>query len=202
MVKNIVFDVGDVILVVENLKSIRPFFENEEDAKLVEKETFLSKEWKLLDKGLIELDEAMETWKKKIPEHLHQNMIKAIIDHGIYLKDNLEVLKIIDELKENGYKLYLLTNLNIPDYNNIIIKRKWYKKFDGEIVSGYVKTVKPEKEIYQKLFEKYNLIPEECFFIDDKKENTETGKMLGMKVNIFSDVEKLKKDLEKEGIKI
>ena len=49
MIKNILFDMGDVIIAIENLKSIRPFFENDEDARLIEKETFLSEEWNLLD---------------------------------------------------------------------------------------------------------------------------------------------------------
>ncbi len=202
MIKNILFDMGDVIIAIENLKSIRPFFENDEDARLIEKETFLSEEWNLLDNGLIDFDEAVKEWKNRVPERLHQNMLNAMKNHGLYLEDKVETLKIIDKLKENGYKLYLFTNLNLLDYENIIKKRIWYPKFDGKIVSAKVKVLKPEKEIYIKLLEKYNLKPDECYFIDDKQVNVDAGRKLGIKGHVFSDVEELKKDFEKEGIKI
>ena len=149
-----------------------------------------------------EIKNSVKEWKNRVPERLHQNMLNAMKNHGLYLEDKVETLKIIDKLKENGYKLYLFTNLNLLDYENIIKKRIWYPKFDGKIVSAKVKVLKPEKEIYIKLLEKYNLKPDECYFIDDKQVNVDAGRKLGIKGHVFSDVEELKKDFEKEGIKI
>lgn len=73
----------------------------------------------------------------------------------------------------------------------------------GQIVSSEEKCLKPDKEIYLKLFEKYNLKPSECYFIDDKEENIEAGKRLGMDGFVFKDnVEELKNDLKNKSVNI
>ena len=104
----------------------------------------------------------------------------------------------IKELQSRGYKVYLLSNYpenyfelhthNQLDFASIV---------DGKIISGMVKMVKPDADIYQCLFDTYNLKPEECVFLDDRPENIEGGEKLGMRGIVFESYEDAKAKLEK-----
>ena len=73
------------------------------------------------------------------------------------------------ELRKRGYKVYLLSN-----YPEELFKLHEKQRFDfihdvdGMGVSGFVKMIKPEPEIYQYILNHYELNPEECIFLDDK----------------------------------
>ena len=64
--------------------------------------------------------------------------------------------------------------------------------------------MKPNEDIYYRLFEKFKLKPEECFFIDDNKKNILTSRKLGMKGHIFdmNNYQKLKEELNENDIQI
>ena len=85
-------------------------------------------------------------------------------------------------------------------------KRYIDKYFDGYIISALEHFMKPNKEIYIKLFEKCKINPEECFFIDDRKENIVAGQKLGMKGHVLNrekyETKKLLEDFKKYKIKI
>ena len=56
--------------------------------------------------------------------------------------------------------------------------------------------IKPEAEIYQRLFNKFNLKPEECLFADDRAENIEGGRRVGMEGIVFTDARQYERELE------
>ena len=66
---------------------------------------------------------------------------------------------------------------------------------DGGVMSYEVKCLKPDPAIYQSLFEKYHLKPEECVFIDDNAANIDAAKKLGMKTILFQDYFQAQKQL-------
>ena len=86
----------------------------------------------------------------------------------------------MNKLKHNNYKIFILSNNNKETYE-YLKQLPVFECVDGWAVSCDYHITKPNKEIYVKLFETFNIKPEECYFIDDNKENIETGKMLGMK---------------------
>ena len=83
------------------------------------------------------------------------------------------------KLKENGYKIYLLSNAS-SDFHERRSGIPALSYFDGVVVSADYKLLKPEKEIYEVLYEKFLLKPEECFFIDDVQKNIDGAKATGM----------------------
>ena len=96
-------------------------------------------------------------------------------------------------VKKSGRKIYLLSNAST-------YFAEWFsdsdvlKKFDGIVFSAPLKMAKPEPGIYRYLFETFQLVPEECFFIDDLKENIEAGRSLGMDGIIFKgDIEEVRR---------
>ena len=80
------------------------------------------------------------------------------------------------------------------------------KNIDGWVVSYEYKLVKPDEEFFKVLFNKFNLNPEECFFVDDKEKNINAGKKLGMNGHVLdyenNGVNKLIDDLKLNGVDI
>jgi putative hydrolase of the HAD superfamily len=75
--------------------------------------------------------------------------------------------------------------------------------FDGKIVSADVRLLKPQHEIYEKLFETFGLKPEECFFIDDSPLNIDGAYAVGMPAVLFrDDMAKLRADLRAAGVPV
>ena len=71
------------------------------------------------------------------------------------------------------------------------------------IVSADVKLLKPQHEIYEALFEKYNLRPEECFFIDDGMQNIDGAYAVGMSGTVFfGDIPRLRAEMREAGIPV
>lgn len=103
--------------------------------------------------------------------------------------------ELVTYLKGEGYGLYLCSNASLrmlKCYEDVI---PGIRLFDGVLFSAEVKCVKPQKEMYNHLFERFGLRPEECFFIDDQPLNIEGGRVCGMDGYCFDDgdVEKLRK---------
>ena len=112
---------------------------------------------------------------------------------------------LILELKANGYKTYLLSNAGY-DFYEYSPHKPAIALMDGKIISCEHKVLKPEKEIYEILFNTFSLDPSECIFIDDVEENIEGGKKCGMDGIVFSpsveDVSVLREKLKNKGVKI
>ncbi len=116
---------------------------------------------------------------------------------------NQEVCDLIKKLKENNYKIYVLSNTHITVYE-YIKSLEIGKYFDGFVISAIEKMMKPNKEIYYRLFEKFELVPQECFFIDDSEKNILASKQCGMEGHIFDikGFQKLIEELKKHKILI
>ena len=94
--------------------------------------------------------------------------------------------ELVRELKEMGYGIYLCSNASVRllECYRII---PGIECFDGILFSAEVKCIKPQKEMYQHLFDRFQLKPEECFFIDDVMVNIEGARACGMDGYCFAD---------------
>lgn len=201
MVKNIIFDMGNV-LVTYDPKGVCLKYFNEEDYELVLKTVFQSKEWLKLDKGTIEENQAFEIMLASLPKRLHKQTEKMFKEWHQYLTPKKEMLEVVKQLKNNGYHLYLCSNVGVR-YEQFYKNIEALSLMDGHVLSSKIKHNKPEKEIYEYLFKTYDLKPNECFFIDDYKDNILMGKTFGMDGYIFNDdITLLKEYMRKIGIKL
>ena len=90
------------------------------------------------------------------------------------------MLDIIRDLKRKGYGIFGLTNWPAATFTEARRRFKTIGSIDNYVVSSSVHLAKPEPAIYQLLLSKYNLKAEECVFIDDRKDNVDAAKALGM----------------------
>lgn len=204
MIKNIVFDFGDVLVNFDLYHIMRCFGVKPEDEELILRRVFRTSAWTALDRGVLKHEEAERIMCSKLPERLHETVHNIIYywwrETVIPMPGMAELIK---ELKANGYKIYLLSNATVQqaEYFSVIPGSEY---FDGRITSGELLLLKPERAIYEALFKTYELKPEECFFVDDLPGNIEAGERCGMSGAVFFDrnVAYLREDMRAAGINV
>ena len=177
MLKNIVFDLGGVVVAhneesfAEKLGEFFSFVFGP-DMKCVP--SF----WVDYDLGVRTIDEtaaSVAEYRKCSVEEAKANMLYAIS-----LQEEVEpTVRLIKELKERGYKLYVLSNMS-KEYIEFLRKLSVFNYFDYEVVSCEVHLGKPNPEIYKYLLEHCGLNPSETIFIDDRHDNVEVAAELGI----------------------
>lgn len=200
MIKNIVFDMGNVVIRFDRDVFIGRFGVSPEDRKILMREIFLSPEWVMMDRGTLTDDQAAEILCPRVPEHLREIARKLIALWDRPILEIEGIYPLIEELKGQGYGIYLLSNASCrqPDYWQRVPAARL---FDGTLISYSVKLVKPMPEIYEKFFETFSLNREECFFIDDSPANVEAALHVGMPAVVFhNDVTRLRRQLREAGV--
>ncbi len=201
MIKNIIFDIGNVIAYYDHLKVIDNFTKDEKEKKFIMDNIVNSPEWTgygLVDIGFLTWDEIIEIIQDRT-NHINDDLIERYChEHYKYLDVQDKVLSLIKDLIVRGYKIYLLSNTN-DDANNHLRESELFDIVDGYVLSNEVHQVKPHISIYKTLINKYNINPQKSLFIDDRLDNCETSKSLGMDYinvlpNNYDDLEKKLKE--------
>ena len=182
MIKNIIFDIGNVILQFDIKEVIPNFTKKESEKQFIINNIINSPEWlqySLIDTGFISREQALEIVEDRT-NHINDELIEKFwYRYNDYSFINDNVIDIIKELKEKDYKIYLLSNINSHTYNHIK-DNKLFNLVDGYVFSYIEHQVKPYVGIYNTLLERYKLIPQECLFIDDNIKNIKTANELGI----------------------
>jgi epoxide hydrolase-like predicted phosphatase len=195
MIKNIVFDLGNVLL------SFRPseFFDKKNYPENIKttilSDIFGSKEWGMLDNGDLTTEEVIDIIATK--SSLNKEEIAHVFNLRVSLLFPLDQnVRLLPELKKQGFKLYFLSNFPKDVYDEIKTGYYFFKYFDGGIISSEVKFSKPHQRIYEILLEKYSLIADECLFIDDLEINVKAAEIFGMKGLVTFGSQEISKELK------
>ena len=193
-IKNIVFDLGRVLIKFEPKEYIERNVPEEKREDFYNG-IFGSTEWLMLDRGTLSYEDAKKIFKERVPGAGKQ--IDRLFDVDLFeiLQPIEENVKLLPELKKK-YNLYILSNFHQPAFEYIFKKYDFFRLFDGHTVSCYYYLLKPEKEIYDTLIDKFNLIPEETVFIDDTKVNIDACEKEGIRGIHLPDYTELKQKLE------
>lgn len=197
MIKNIVFDFGNVIIKWDVISILKKYDINGEKIQTLKEIIFESEEWLQLDKGTLRAEQAEKIFQDRVPDNLKSQVSKIMNTWFEKIEFNDEICNLIKKWKQKGYKIYGLSNTNIQFYE-YIKESDIGMYFDGFIISAVEKLMKPDKKIYARLFEKFSLNPHECFFIDDTEINIIAGKECGMNGFVFNNnrYQALEKELE------
>lgn len=202
MIKNIVFDMGGVLIDYNPEKTLYGLFDKE-TADVLLREIFRNKIWADKDRGIIMPDEIMALKKNSIPEAVYEKTSEMVENFYPYMPPFENMYGFVKELKDNGYGIYLLSNAS-SDFHERRKDIPALSLFDGVLISADHKLLKPEREIYEALYEKFSLNPDECFFIDDVQANIDGAKAAGMDGHCYShgDIEILRNALREKGVMI
>jgi len=180
MIRNIVFDLGNVLISFRPEEYLLKNNYPEAKRKIIHSDIFGSIEWLLLDNGEISTMEAIDRIAEK--SSLRREEIALIFNKRTEIMSDIdENVKLIPRLKKDGYRLYYLSNFPVDIFDEVKRSYSFFKYFDGGIISAVVRYSKPNPEIFRLLLEKYGLSANECLFIDDHEENTIVAVSIGMK---------------------
>ena len=204
MIRNLVFDMGNVLIHYIPQVFMDRLGLPAEDQPLLAREVFGSVEWIRMDRGTLGQEEAVAAMEARLPRRLWEYARRLVL--GWWLDGPLMPVEgmaaLLEELKGLGYGLYLLSNATVrqPEYFPGIPGSQF---FDGAVISAHWKVLKPEREIYEILFREYGLEPSECFFVDDLNINVEGALCAGMDGYIFDgDVGRLRQALCRAGVPV
>lgn len=203
MIKNIIFDMGQVLIQWSPQIVTARFALPEEDNALLISEVFGGVEWTAMDRGRMTPQESFELISRRLPERLHGAARSVIFE---WWKVNLVPMEgmeeLVAELKEMGYNIYLLSNASSA-LNIYFPRLPGAEHFSGRIVSADVKLLKPQHEIYELLYSRFSLRPGECLFVDDSPANIDGAQCTGMDGIVFrGDVRRLRRELNEKGVAV
>lgn len=192
MIKNIILDMGNVLLTFNPEVPLNQFCRSQGAKDIIRKELFQGPEWVQGDYGSISNKDRYEPVSKRVPEEFHKELLDCVEHWDICMKPVPGALDFCRYVKDNGYRIYVLSNADntFHDYFPRFAPEEY---FDGVMVSSNVHMIKPELRIYEHFLKTYRLKPEECLFIDDREENVAGAKKAGINGYVFNgDYEKIK----------
>lgn len=200
-ITSVVFDIGGVLIDWNPRHLFRKVFENEE-----EMEWFLANvctyEWNVQQDGGKLFSVATAELQQKFPEYsdkiaLYYGRWEEMLDGEI-----IGTVEIFRRLKSAGMPLYALSNWSHEAFPVAYNRYGFMKEFDGLVVSGYEKLLKPDHAIYRILMDRYSINPAESVYIDDNKPNAIAATELGFNAIHFSSPDQLRGELALLGLEV
>ncbi|MBR5546743.1 MAG: HAD family phosphatase [Clostridia bacterium] len=189
MIRNIVFDMGKVLLEYDPYQACYRHAQNVEKALVVKAAIFDHPDWPAkIDGGLLYDDEYLIDVQDRLdtPE-LKELAARVLSDwwlDTLFPKQGMKQL--IENLLEKGYRLYVLSNCGYT-FRKFEYKIPCVEQFSGILVSAEELLLKPDVKIFERLCEKFDLQMDECVFVDDLQKNVDGAVKAGMQGYCFAD---------------
>lgn len=183
-IKNVIFDLGAVMFHWNPKKITELFTDDVELQKRIQDELYYHQDWIDFDCGIITEQEAIKraSDRLEISREDAEELFNQTKGSLILIEETFELLQ---EVKEKYLNAYCLSNISPELFKYLSDRHELFKLFDGIVTSGVENTGKPGKKIFNILFDRYNLNPTECLFIDDSAANTTTAASFGVKTITF-----------------
>ncbi len=195
-----VFDLGGVLIDWNPRYLYRKIFGADEAAMEHFLANICTSNWNTQQDAGRTLAEGCELLKKQHPEHAEY------IDAWLHRYDEMlggpiqGTVDILSELRARGVPVYALSNWSSETFPAAQRRFKFLNWFDGMVLSGNVKLIKPDPRIFHLLFDTHAVRPAESVYIDDLPHNVETANALGMHGIRFTDSAALRAELVSIGL--
>lgn len=194
MIRNIVFDIGNVLVDYCWQDHIAHYGFTGEKADRIAHAMMLGPDWKELDRGVLRDEEFRRLLISKAPE-LEQEILLLMSDLSTLVRRREGSIPWIQDLKARGYHTYYLSNYGEQVRRDTADSLDFMKEMDGGIMSYEVHQIKPDAEIFHTLLDRYGLKAEESIFLDDTNINVDAARGVGMKGLLVESQEQAIRDL-------
>lgn len=199
MIKNIIFDIGNVLAHFRWKDYIGERFSPKIQNRM-ELATVHGPYWDEVDRGAIPIAEVVKLCAALEPE-LAKEIAAFFANREELVEEYPYAADLVRGLKRNGYKVYLLSNYAGDVFEYAKQHFTFIPLVDGGVISYEIHKVKPEPEIYETLLEKYQLNPDECVFLDDLERNLIGARKHGIHTVLFENLAQALSELEKLGVR-
>ncbi|MDK9772317.1 HAD family phosphatase [Vibrio sp. B181a] len=198
-IKNVVFDVGNVLVRWSPIEIVRLTFGNDVDAEALAKDLFTSAIWLDLNKGLITETQAKQRYQleKQLSESEAERFFYYVKHTQLLIYGSVDLLK---RIKSAGYRVFALTDNVVEIVEYLKATYDFWPLFEGTTVSAELGLLKPQPEIYQSLLETHQLLAKETVFLDDMPYNVEGAREVGIEAIQFKHAEQCEYELKAMGL--
>lgn len=184
MIKNIVLDMGNVLLDYNPDVPLDRFCPDAEAKEIIRRELFEGPEWAMGDRGEIADSERYAFVAPRVPEKYREALKNCAMRWDICMTPVEGAMDFCKYVKSKGYGIYVLSNASDKFYE-YFPNFAPTEYFDGIVVSADEGVTKPDIRIYEIFLRRFGLKPEECLFIDDREDNAEGARAAGMQAFVF-----------------
>ena len=199
MIRNIIFDIGNVLAGFVWQDFYRSFGYSEEIFQKLADATVKSPMWNEMDRGAMSDDELLAGFIENDPSI--EKEIREVFENvqGMVCRYDYAV-PWIRKLKEKGCGIYIISNFAHKAHMECADALDFLEYMDGGILSYQDKVIKPQREIYQLLLDRYGLKAQECVFLDDTERNLPMAEELGIHTILFRDRAQALEELKGLGV--
>jgi len=199
MIKNIIFDIGNVLTDFRWKDFLREKGFTGEIHDRIAAASVLSPQWCEYDRGEWTDEEILDAFVQNDPE-IEKEIHMAFDDFEGLVTPRDYAIPWVCGLKEKGYKVWYLSNFSRKAEVECAEALAFIPYMDGGILSYRDHVIKPDCAIYELLLERFNLVAEECVFLDDVTANVQGAENVGIHGILFRTKEQAQEELCKYGI--
>ena len=193
MIKNVIFDFGQVMIQYKPHLMADKYIDDPRDRELIYEVIFDRCYWDPLDDGSITDEEIVEACKERLPERLHSIIPKIYYNWVYNLPEMPGMNKLVADLRSvYGMRVFLLSNISsyfAMHQDELPVTHL----FDKCFYSAELGMVKPSSEIFTYVLNECGILPSETLFVDDSEKNVKGAMSVGINGYIFDgDAEKLR----------
>jgi putative hydrolase of the HAD superfamily len=193
-VKNAIFDLGGVLLDWNPSRILERFYSDLPSRDALGQALFRHSDWRAFNRGSLTEPELLNNLHARTARDLFE--LSGLLDavrKSLVPKDDTVVL--LKGLHARGVPLYCLSDMPVPMFSYVQQRYDFWNAFRGIVVSGDVKMMKPEQEVFEHLLSRFSLHAEETVFIDDHPANIDGAKSVGLHTILFKDAVQCQREL-------
>lgn len=199
MITTIIFDIGNVLAGFTWKEHLERFGYEGDMIERIARATVKHPMWNEVDRGAMKEEDIIQGFVDSDPE-IEQDIRKILKDMSTMITRYDYAIPWIQELQKKGYRTLYLSNFSVKAETDCAHALDFIPYMDGGILSYQEKIIKPMPEIYQLLIDRYNLVPEECVFMDDTLINLTAAEKFGLHTIHFQNQTQAIEELRKLGV--
>lgn len=185
-VDSVIFDLGAVLIRWDPQHIVNTFTPDKTLAQLMLEQVFQHQDWLDLDAGLItEQEAAIKIAARANVSVASIHELFAVVKQSFTQIDKTVLL--LEKMSAHGIKLYCLSNMSVESYQYLTATHSFFKHFDGLVISGYEKLIKPDINIFELIKNKFKLNAAHTLFIDDMPYNISAALECGLQAIEFTE---------------